>query len=238
MKLKFWTILIIGIAVISGLHAEEKRYGVKSGVIEYSITQTGNMMGMAMNGKGTGKTVFKEWGSVEVHTEKTESVTMGMKESDHIMTKILDGKVYVVDFDSRSIYEYTPDALAKSEYKDLVNTGKKMLESMGGKKVGDEKFKGYPCEVWSLMHVKVWLHKGVMLKSEADMMGIKHTMVATKIDLEASVSDDEFKLPDFPIKKASTIMTPQGSGMDGGMPQMTPEQMQQMQEMMKNFGAM
>jgi len=235
MKSRLWTILLITFSVMTSLSAEAKRYGVKSGTIEYSITQSGNMMGMGMRGKGTGKTVFKEWGNVEVHTEKTETVTMGMKERDHVMTKIKDGKVFVVDFDAKVIYEYTPATLSSSEYKDLMQTGKKMLESMGGKKVGEEKFKGYTCEVWQLMHVKVWLHQGIMLKSEADMMGIKHTTMATKIDLGSSVSDDDLKLPDFPLKQPS--MNAHGGGLDGGMPQMTPEQMEQMQEMMKSFGA-
>jgi len=223
--IKLLAVLLIGFGLTT-LSAETKRYEVKSGIIEYTITLSGNMMGMKMQGSGTAKIAFKEWGNVELHSEESQTNTMGMKEHDKQMTKIENGKVYNVDFDQKVIYELSVDALANSEDKDLVKTGKEMLISMGGKKIGDEKFMGYACEVWEMMKVKVWLHKGVMLKSEADIMGIKNTTVATKIKLDISVPDDAFKLPNYPIQKGQK---------QEKMPQMTPEQMQQMQEMMKNF---
>jgi len=229
-------LLLIAFALLTTLNAGVKRYEVKSGIIEYTITHSGNMMGMSMNGKGTAKTSFKEWGNIELHTEKSESVTMGMKEREQVMTKIDNGKVFVVDFNKKVIYEYTPELLANSEHKDLVKTGKKMLTAMGGKKIGQEEFMGYECEVWSMMHVKIWLHKGIMLKSEADMMGIKHTTVASKVNLDVPVSDKDLTLPDFPIKSADEMMIPDNDLQDS-MPQLTPEQMQQMQEMMKSFTA-
>ena len=224
-NIKLLAILLITFGLTT-LSAQTKRYEVKSGIIEYTITNSGNMMGMKMQGSGTAKTAFKEWGNVELNSEESQTNTMGTKEHDKQMTKIENGKVYNVDFDQKVIYELSVDALANSEDKDLVKTGKEMLISMGAKKIGDEKFMGYACEVWEMMKVKVWLHKGVMLKSEADIMGIKNTTVATKIKLDISVPDDAFKLPNYPIQKGQK---------QEKMPQMTPEQMQQMQEMMKNF---
>ena len=226
--IKLLAVLLIGFGLTT-LSAETKRYEVKSGIIEYTITLSGNMMGMKMQGSGTAKTAFKEWGNVELHSEESQTNTMGMKEHDKQMTKIENGMVYNVDFDQKVIYQLSMDALANSEDKDLVSTGKEMLVSMGGKKIGEEKFMGYDCEVWEMMKVKIWLHKGVMLKSEADMMGIKNTMVATKIELDISVPDDAFKLPSYPIQKGKK------QEQMNEVPQMTPEQMQQMQEMMKNF---
>ncbi|MFT7880157.1 MAG: hypothetical protein ABXS91_07170 [Sulfurimonas sp.] len=239
---KLWTLLLIAFTTITALSAETKRYEVKSGVIEYTITHNGNVMGMKVHGKGHGKTVFKSWGEVEVHSEELESNTMGMKEREQQMTKVDHGKVFVVDFDQKVIYVYTPETLKHSEYRDFAKTGKEMLESMGGKKIGEERFMGYPCEIWQMMHVKLWLHKGIMLKSEAEMMGIKHTTTATRIDLGASVSEDELKLPDYPVKTMDQMMQQKmqnpGNNAPAQMPQMTPEQMQQMQqmqEMMKSF---
>lgn len=235
MKLKLWAILLITFTVLTSLSAEIKRYEIKSGIIEYTITQSGNMMGMSINGKGTAKTAFKEWGNIELHSEESVTTTMGQKEHDKIMTKVDNGKVFVVDFNQKVIYEYTPDLLANSEHKDLIKTGKEVLTSMGAKKIGEEKFMGYACEVWQMMHVKLWLYKGIMLKSEADMMGIKHTTVATKIDLDASVSENDLALPNFPIKSGAQDMMPGGMENEGEIPQLTPEQLQQMQEMMKSF---
>lgn len=215
---------------LSTLNAQTKRYEVKSGIVEYKITHSGDMMGMKMQGSGVAKTAFKEWGAIEVHAEESQTVTMGMKEDDKQITKIENGKVYNVDFDQKVIYEQNMQDMINTEDKDMVLAGKEMLASMGGKKIADEEFMGYACEVWELMKVKVWLHKGVMLKTEVDMMGIKNKTVATKVEFDVSVPDEALQLPDYPIKKGS-----KQDGMMNEMPQMTPEQMQQMQEMMKGF---
>ena len=229
------TVLLIAFATITTLNAETKRYEVKSGVIEYTITHTGNVMGVKVNGKGTAKTVFKEWGNVELHSEDIESNTMGIKEREQEMSKIDNGKLFVVDFDEKVIYAYTPETMKNSEYEDFAKTGKEMVEAMGGEKIGEEKFMGYSCEVWQMMHIKLWLYKGIMLKSEAEMMGIKHTTTATKVNLDISISEDDLKLPNFPIKSVSESMKYEGDENDEDVPQLTPEQMQQMEEMMKNF---
>ena len=100
---------------------------------------------------------------------------------------------------------------------------------MGGKKIGNETIQGYDCEVWEMPQVKLWLYKGIALKSQANVMGITNTMEATSIQLDVSVSNEDLKLPAFPIKSVQETDIP------SQMPQMTPEQMQQMQEMMKNF---
>ena len=234
-SLKAVSIFFALLFTTASLLADAKRYEVKSGIIEYQITQSGNMMGVVTQGKGSAKTLFKEWGNIEVHTEETETTTMGMQSRDKMMTKIDNGKVFVVDFDQQVIYQYTPEMLVNSKHKELAKTAKEMLASMGAKKIGEEKLQGYKCEVWEMMQVKLWLHKGIMLKSEANIMGMKHTTVATKIDLDTSVSDNELKLPDFPIQKAGSGLPPAQNGEEMQVPQLTPEQMQQMQEMMKSF---
>lgn len=226
-------VLLVGIFGSTWLMAEHiKRYDVKSGIVTYEITHSGNMMGIKIQGKGEAKTVFKEWGNVELHSEQSQTTTMGHVEKTHELTKFDNGKVYVVDYGANVIYEYSPAMLAKPEYKDLVKTGKKSLKAMGGKKIGEEKFMGYECEVWEMMHVKLWLYKGLMLKSQADIMGMKHQTVAKDIKLNVSVSDSQLQLPKLPVKKASLPMMPDD---EEKMPQLTPEQMQQMQEMMKSF---
>lgn len=228
---KILSTLLITLAAISTLCAQPQRYEVKSGAIAYTITQSGNMMGVIVNGKGKAKTLFKAWGNIELHTEESSTTTMGRTEQERQMTKIDHGKLFVVDFDERVIYEYTPEMLKNSEYEEFAKTAKEMIDATGGKKIGEEKVMGYPCEVWEMMSVKLWLYKGIMLKSEAEIMGIRHTTTATKIDLDIAVSDDDLKLPDFPLKSASeAMMEKEGEGL-------TPEQMQQMQEMMKNFSA-
>ena len=72
---------------------------------------------------------------------------------------------------------------------------------------------------------------GIMLKSKVRIMGRTHTTEATNVQFNTSVSDEDLKLPDFPIE----VMQDNHSNTPSQMPQLTPEQIQQMQEMMKNF---
>jgi len=121
--------------------------------------------------------------------------------------------------------------LMQSEYKDLAKSAKEMMLSMGGTKTGEETILGYICEIWETKHMKLWLHKGIMLKSQVRVMGRTHTTEATNIQFNISVSDEDLKLPDFPIE----VRQNNNGNTPSHMPQLTPEQIQQMQEMMKNF---
>ena len=230
-QMKLWGVVFTLILAASTLHAETKRYEVKSGIIEYTVKGGGNMMGIQTKIEGTSKALFNEWGKVELHEDTTKSVIMGREEHTRQTTKIDNGKVYVVDYEQKVIVQYDPATLMQSEHKDIAKSSKEMILSMGGKKIGEESIQGYACEVWETPQIKLWLHKGILLRSEANIMGITHTTEATDIKLDASVSDEDLKLPDFPIQTMEESMKNNNSN----MPQMTPEQMQQMQEMMKSF---
>jgi len=230
-QMKIWGVLFALILSVSTLHAETKRYEIKSGIIKYTVKGGGNMMGIQTKIEGTSKALFSNWGNVELHEDTTKSIIMGREEHTRQTTKIDNGKVYVVDYEQKVIVQYDPSALMQSEHKDLAKSSKEMILAMGGKKTGEASIQGYDCEVWETQQIKLWLHKGVLLKSEANIMGITHSTEATNINLDASVSDEDLKLPDFPIQTMEESMKNNNSN----MPQMTPEQMQQMQEMMKSF---
>lgn len=190
-----------------------KRYDVKSGIVEYVTSTSGKMMGSTISGSGTGKLFFKDWGAVELKEEQSSQTTTikifgrgkTKTESTHTINKLDNGESYLVDFEKKQIYAnrdmamdmtkaFQPDA-------DAGEVGKSMLESMGGKKVGNEKFLGYNCEVWELAGGKQWIYKGVMLKLEMTTLGITTITEAKTADFEGSVPDNYFKLPDFPIQK-------------------------------------
>ncbi|HEY9190633.1 MAG TPA: DUF4412 domain-containing protein [Sulfurovum sp.] len=230
-QMKLWGMLLAFMLTLSTLHAEEKRYQVRSGMVEYALSSSGNMMGMQTKIEGKSKMLFKEWGNVELRDDTTTSVIMGREEHTRQTTKIDHGKVYIVDYEQKAIIEYDPAALQQSMYKDLAKSAQEMMLSKGGTKTGEEKIKGYECEVWETPQMKLWLHKGIMLRSEVKVMGIVHTTEATAVHLDRAVSDEALQLPDFPIR----TMEEHRKNDHGDMPQMTPEQIQQMQEIMKNF---
>jgi len=101
------TALLIAFATITTLHAQTKRYEVKSGIIEYTITHSGKVIGVDVNGKGMAKTLFKAWGNVELYSKEGETTTMGRTKQEREMTKVDHGKLFVVDFDQKVIDAYT-----------------------------------------------------------------------------------------------------------------------------------
>lgn len=193
-----------------------KRYEIKSGMVEYKITISGNVMGNEISGEGTSSLYFKDWGAKEIREEQITQTTkvsmMGVnseeKQSSHTMDKLDNGKSYHVDFETKKIYLSKDPLLEffKESGTDPADAGKKILESMGGKKVGNEKYMGYDCEIWEIMGTKHWIYKGITLKSVTEMMGVSTVMEATSVKFDINVPDSKFELPDFPIVKKDNYM--------------------------------
>ena len=188
-----------------------KRYDVKSGIVSYKITSNGKVMGSTITGSGTENLYFKNWGATELKEEnstKTTKMNLFGKEKTqtdkaHTINKLDNGKSYSVNFKNKSIYLRRDPMmeLMKNTNTDAGNAGKKMLKSVGGKKVGNENFLGYPCEIWDAMGSKQWIYKGVTLKIVSKVMGITTVKKATNAKFNIEVSDKYFQLPDFPIVK-------------------------------------
>lgn len=196
-----------------------KRYDIKSGIVEYVTTTSGKVMGSTIDGSGTETLYFKDWGALELK-ESMLSQTTTMKflgntstetEETHTMVKLDNGESYSVDFNKETIYatrDLAMDMIMENQADgNAREIGESMLESMGGKKTGTEKFLGYTCDVWEIMGGKQWIHKGLMLKMEMNAMGISTKTEATSVKLDVSVPDDNFNLPDFPIQEIETFMS-------------------------------
>ena len=188
-----------------------KRYDVKSGMVTYKITINGKVMGSTITGSGSEKLYFKNWGATELKEEnstKTTKMNFFGKEKiktdkTHTINKLDNGKSYLVNFKNASIYLRRDPMmeLMKNTNTDAGNAGKEMLKSVGGKKIGEENFLGYPCEIWDAMGSKQWIYKGVTLKIVSKVMGITTIKEATNAKFNIDVSDKYFQLPDFPIVK-------------------------------------
>jgi hypothetical protein len=186
-----------------------KRYDVKSGMVTYKITISGKVMGSSVTGNGIENLYFKNWGAVELIEENITKTTkikfFGKEKTDtqktHIISKLDNEKSYNVDFENATIYLRRVPAMEimKSTKSDAGYAGKSMLESMGGKKIGEESLLGYPCEIWDTMGSKQWIYKGVTLKMISKIMGITTIKEAVTAKFNQNISDKYFKLPDFPI---------------------------------------
>ncbi len=173
-----------------------KRYEIKSGIVETETTGTMN--------SGTETIYFDDYGRREAkYTKTTVSVPgVNIKQTSNQLT-IMDGDwMYSIDLDKKTGYKMKPEMLedmAKNQgTKDLGKVGKEMLEQMGGKKVGEEKVLGKNADVWEMsnMGTKIWVWKGITLKTETNMMGMKINQTATKLEINVSVPDEKFEVPE------------------------------------------
>ncbi|MEA2048285.1 MAG: hypothetical protein U9O64_07565 [Campylobacterota bacterium] len=184
-----------------------KLYDVKSGKIEYAIQGSGEIMGSKMKTVGKKRVIFDAYGTHNLTEENKEEqqTIMGQKKTNksHTMTYMKNGMVYTADFKQRRIMRMENMGMAMAGLmgggQNMKQTGESMMKQMGGKKTGTDKVLGYSCDVWELMGTKQCIYKGIPLKVESNVMGLKSTEIATKAAFDISLSKDDFKLPDFPI---------------------------------------
>ena len=203
----------VSIAILfttAGLQAggdQLKLYGMESGKIDYKITGAGNFMGVETKTAGKKRVIFKSYGAKSVTEEnEVKKTVMGGKanvEKSHKITILDDAILYNVDLEKKRITRMQNPAIAMMGAmggdKNAMEMGEAMLKKMGGKKTGTDKVLGYTCDVWEAMGTKQCIYKGIPLKVESDVMGIKNTEVATKAEFDIPIPDDTFKLPDLPV---------------------------------------
>jgi len=189
-----------------------KRYMTSSGIVKYTTKISGKMMGSTISGSGTEELYFKDWGNVELKKTDSKKVTkmniFGQKKTDvveeHTINKLDNGKSYSVDNKRKLIYlrrDAAMEMMKTFNDGDVVNPGEKMLESIGGKKIGKDNILGYSCDLWEIPGGKQWIYKGLPLKLQMTVMGITTTNVATSAKFDINVPDKYFELPDYPIQK-------------------------------------
>ena len=200
--------VVMGSSILSAGTDMMKRYNVKSGKIEYQIKGSGNIMGMVqMKTIGKKRVIFDNYGVKDLTEESkvTKETTMGETKvkKEHTLKYMNAGMIYSVDFKQKKILRMKNPAVGMMAMmgggKNVQQTGESMMKKMGGKKVGSDKVLGYACDVWDLMGVKQCMYKGIPLRIESDIMGLKSMEIATKAEFDVSLNNDDFKLPDFPI---------------------------------------
>lgn len=199
--------VVMSSSILSASADQIKLYDVKNGKIEYEIKGSGEIMGQKMQTVGKKRVIFDQFGAKNLTEEnKIEKQTvMGQKKvtKTHTMTYMKGSMVYHVSFDNRRIMRTgnmgAGMAMLMGGGKNMKQTGEEMMKKIGGKKTGTDKVLGYTCDVWEMMGTKQCIYKGIPLRVETDVMGLKNTETATKAEFDISLSKDDFKLPDFPI---------------------------------------
>lgn len=191
-------LILLSIFLLSNLLLGQKkqwRSSIKSGYIEYKLT--GNTTGVRyMWWDDFGKKIRVE--------EKSVSVVkmMGVKneEKNNYITIMKEGVFWSADMTTHSgqkgkLPDYEEfvkfyEGMTKDEVKDLE---RQLLSSFGGEKIGKGIVLGKECDIISLMGSKVWLYKGMSLKSEVDVMGIKNKEQAVSFKINIPIPNSKFK---------------------------------------------
>lgn len=201
-KLKYVGIFLM-LGVVS-LFAQANRYDVKSGMVEYEIMGSGEVMGSATTVSGTGKLYFKDFGNVELTDEKIQQTVLGDKEEERMISKIMGDKIYTVDFTDEVVY--TQKMVIDDENANLNVRNKEAFISMGAKNLGSEEILGYKCDVWQLGEDKIWVYNSVPLKIISKSLGLVQTQVAKLAVFDITIKEDKFKLPPFPVKAMDELI--------------------------------
>ncbi|MCU0343525.1 MAG: hypothetical protein MUF28_06850 [Ignavibacterium sp.] len=171
----------------------QKRYGIKSGVIEYILTGSQ---------EGTKTLYFDSWGMRQAEYTRSVLSVGGFTKSLNL-ANIIDGEYqYMINIDQNSGTK-TRNPILKSidqlkGQKGFNEFGEQMLLSMGANKIGSESFLGKDCDVYEMKNTgtKLWVWEWITLKSETKSGGLNINVTATRINEGGSVPKEKFKIPE------------------------------------------
>ncbi len=222
-------VLILLFATVFQLKAQDKmkRYPIASAKITYTINSP--------EGTGTKVLFFDHYGRRESSQETLQKHGKTIKNQ---LTLLNEGKAYSIDLlknkgeDMSQSTGMAMQMMTGATGNDMSATGKKILEGMGGQKVGAESFLGKNCEKWevnTMGKTTTLLWKGIPLKTVTSVMGIKSTEQATSVKTGQSFSNADFEPP-----AGVKIEKQEMSGMGMGAAGLSAEDRQQM-EKLKNM---
>jgi hypothetical protein len=174
--------------------ASNKPYGIESGKILYQIYGGGVFTPeVNLSIEGREDFLFRKWGLEYIEsiqrTEGLVGVLQSIKKS-RSLKKRNGSKLYTVNFKNESII---PSKY--SEKKEQIDFSK--MEHHGTMQIAS-----LECELWQGKNRKVCLHKGIILLYEKNYLGFTYAKKAIEVNQNATLSEEEFALPSYPIRKA------------------------------------
>ena len=215
-------ILMLLITISVGVFAQQnyQRFTTKNGYIEYKVT--GNTTGtkkMWWDDYGNKSrtevntvTVTKIFGITNETKEETINVTNGKKYwSANLVEKTGQKGTFSVD-EQLAFYENMTEAEKRA-------FEKQMLDKYGASIIGKETIMGYECDIVSVMGAKSWVHRGIVFKTEASILGITITETAVVFNKNISIPASKFEPysginyedmgeMDIPVQAATIETTP------------------------------
>ncbi|SFV63897.1 hypothetical protein MNB_SV-6-230 [hydrothermal vent metagenome] len=197
------SILLI-LSISSSIEASSifKVFDTKTAMINYKIKGKGKLTRdnyLSIDGNST--LLFDDWGMRRLYKEKYVEMTKGSVEKRKIISTLFlenRGDISRVDFKNKKINK-SVDLIVKAAIKNGENLYKKSVEDMEtrGTNIDTSTVMGYPCDIWLYENRKQCIYKGVPLREEYTVSGIKVIKEAISIDFDGNFSEDAFALPNF-----------------------------------------
>ncbi|MFT3830583.1 MAG: hypothetical protein QM691_12850 [Opitutaceae bacterium] len=213
--------LLLALVAAAPARAEKNEFllGLNSAVVEYQVTTTGR----GVNSTGTDSLWMADQGRKSARLQK-RTKTNGKVESEGLGL-LVDGWIYNIDLLKKTGMKMSlqqAQDMAKRFGKGAQGEGqayvKDFVEKNGGKILPPEEFLGRTCDVFELWGMKTWAYKGVPLKTEGTMMGVKTSMVATKFEENPSIPASRFEIPAGVKIEDMPDLSAMLGGMMGGRP--------------------
>ena len=197
MKNFILTIMCLVITIQFQAQGNQHKYALKSGKLVMKLTG---------NTTGTKTIYFDDYGDKYYEEEKSVTVTKmfgitDKTENDKVFISNKD-KYWSVDNINGSnmsgtlqYYDLGKEIAKSMTEEEQEQLADDVLNSFGGKKLGQEKVLGYTCDVIEVMGAKSWIYKGVILRSEAKVMGIETNEIATEFEKNISIPSSRFTKP-------------------------------------------
>ena len=198
-------LLVVGFALAPLLRADTPRgpRALRSGVIEYELTTTG----AGTTSSGTRTEWFDDFGNKQATLEKSASTTkvFGLTSSENKETlTIVDGATgYTIDLLEKT---GTKQDVAKLQLlgaalawdyqrKHPGMTLRQFVEENQGRWLPAETVLGRTCDVYELLGTKIWQYQDVVLRSEANLLGVQTRQIATKFQENVDIPAARFAVP-------------------------------------------
>ena len=171
-----------------------QQYAIKSGYIEYALSGSTT---------GTKKIWWDNYGEKSRTETRSKTVTklFGMKSEDqaHTVDILVKDKYWSANLleqtgqnGSIPFYAESHQAFEGMTKKEQEEFADRAIESMGGQKMGSASVMGKSCDVVKIMGSKIWIYKGLTLKSETKIMGIVSNETAVKFQAGQAVAASQF----------------------------------------------
>ncbi len=171
----------------------QKRYGVKSGIIEYDLSGVQ---------EGTKTLYFDDWGMKQAEYSRSVISVGGFTKAVNLVN-IIDGEYqYTINLDQKTGTKTRNPLIKEMEAlkneKGFNGFGEQLLLKMGAEKIGTDNFLGKDCDVYEIKksNTKLWVWQWITLKSEVKSRAFDISTVAKKIETDIPIPSAKFAVPE------------------------------------------